>query len=138
MTTQEDSLIGLVEISKQEARVLMEAGYLSIEMGRFKEAEEIFQGCIALLPRNSTPHLGLGNLYVAQDRLKEAIASYKEAIRINETPDAQAFLGEAYLLNKQNREGIAALNRALELSQEGPAADLARSLLQAEKEGVFN
>lgn len=138
MSTQEESLVGLVEISQHEARILMEAGYLSIEMGHFKEAQEIFEGCVALLPRNATPHLCLGNLFITQGRVAEAIKTYKDALNISEdTPELHAFLGEAYFIDRQFSLGKQALEKALELEGEGAAAELSRSLLEAEKEGLF-
>lgn len=137
MSTDE-SLIGLVEVSKHEAQVLMEAGYLYVELGNFQAAQEIFEGCVALLPRSDAPSIGLGNLFVTQGKYKEAVNSYQHAIQVrSDSATAYAFLGEVYLLSGDSQQAQNALQKALELAPDGPPAELARSLLQAEKDGAF-
>ena len=79
MTTQ-DSLIGLVEVSKTETKLLLESAYFLIELGKFKEAQDVFEGACSLLPRNDVPRVGLGNLFVMQGRYDQAIQAYQEAL----------------------------------------------------------
>lgn len=135
----DESLIGLVEVSKQEAQILLEAGYLYMEMGDFQAAQEIFEGCVSLLPRSDAPSVGLGNLLVTQGKHQEAIKAYQNAIKISpESATAHAFLGEVLMLQGQTQQGQQSLQKAIELSPEGaPPAELAQSLLKAAQEGVF-
>lgn len=138
-TKKEESLIGIVEVSKQEARLLVESGYLHIELGKFKEAQEIFEGCAALLPRSDVPRIGLGNLFFSQGRHDDAINAYQDAIKVRpDSAAAHAFLGEAYLFKKQFAKAQDTLKRAQELEPEGPPAELARNLLKAYEQGAFN
>lgn len=137
MTTQE-SLIGLVEVSKSEAKLLLESAYFLIELGKFKEAQEVFEGACSLLPRHDVPRIGLGNLFVMQGRYDQAIQSYQDAIKANDnSASAHAFLGEVLLLKKQFDKAIPSLDKAKSLDPDGSAGKLAASLLQAHKDGAF-
>ena len=44
MSVREESLIGLVEVPKKQAQVMLDAAYFYMELGKFKEAEEVFFG----------------------------------------------------------------------------------------------
>lgn len=141
MAANNDSLIGLVEVPKEQAQVMLEAGYLYLEMGNFKAAEEIFSGCSALLPRSEVPQLGLGQLFVSQDRLNDAVTAYKKALEIRpQSADVHAFLGEVYLFQGKADDALPLLEKAQKLDQNDPptAGELARSLLEAHNLGVFS
>ncbi len=134
----EDTLIGIVEVPRREAKLLLESAYFYIEMGKYKEAQEVFEGCISLLPRSDVPRIGLGNLFVAQGRFDLAEAQYNEAIKANEkSASAYAFLAEALLFQKKLSQATPALEKALSLEPNGPAGQLARSLQQGQQDGVF-
>ncbi|MCK6509089.1 tetratricopeptide repeat protein [Myxococcota bacterium] len=134
----EDTLIGIVEVPRREAKLLLESAYFYIEMGKYKEAQEVFEGCIALLPRSDVPRIGLGNLFVAQGRFDLAEAQYREAIKANEnSASAYAFLAESLLFQKKLSQATPALEKAIALEPAGPAGQLARSLQQGQQDGVF-
>ena len=133
-----DSLIGLVEVPKEQAQVMLEAGRFYHEMGNYQAAEDIYKGCSYLLQRSDVPLIFLGQLYVSQDRFDEAIESYKKAIEIQpESAGAHVFLGEAYLLQGGTDQAIPLLEKAEQLDPE-VAGEHARSLLEAQKLGVFS
>ncbi len=134
----EDTLIGIVEVPRREAKLLLESAYFYIEMGKYKEAQEVFEGCIALLPRSDVPRIGLGNLFVAQGRFDLAEAQYREAIKANEnSASAYAFLAECLFFQKKLSQATPALEKAIALEPDGPAGQLARSLQQGQQDGVF-
>jgi tetratricopeptide (TPR) repeat protein len=140
MSNQDVGLIGLVEVPKKQAQVILEAGYFYMEKGEFQLAEEVFKGCASLLPRSEVPHLGLGHLYQSQGKMPQSLASLQQAHKLRpNSAEVNAFLGEAHLLMKQFDKAMPFLNKAQELDQSDPpaAADLARNLLDAYKEGVF-
>lgn len=140
MSTKDIGLIGLVEVPKKQVQLLLESGYFYMEKGLFKEAETVFQGCMSLLPKSEVPRIGMGHLYMTQDRLDQAIASYQSAIKVKpSSAEAHAFLGEAYLFKGKPNLALPALQKAEQLDTNDPpvTADLARSLLQAHKEGIF-
>lgn len=132
MSDADDTLAGLVEVPKAEAGLLLEAGYLYLEMGRPKEAEEVFAGVAALLPGSDVPRIALGNLSFAQGRFQRALKYHQEALSLRpDSADAQAHVGEALLFLKRKDEGVQALEDAIRLAPEGAAATFARALLDA-------
>ncbi len=140
MTAKEASLIGLVEVPKKQAQVMLDAAYFYMELGKFKEAEEVFLGCAALLPRSEVPLIGLGNLYVSQERFDEAISTYQKALKINpNSAEVHAFLGEVFLLKGQADRALPLLEKAQQLDKNEPptAGALARSLIQAYNDGIL-
>lgn len=143
MPDQDESLVGIVEVSRREAQLLLEAGYIYMELGKFQEADDVFQGVCSLLPKNDVPRIALGHLFMSQSRIDEAIQSYKNAIKLRpESATAHAFLGEAYLFKGKTELALPTLQKAQELDtspeEEGSARRLALSLLQAHKEGAFS
>lgn len=141
MSAKDEGLIGLVEVPRNQAQLLLESGYFYMEKGQFQEAQKVFEGCVSLLPRSEVPHLGLGHLFQSQGRKAEAVASFQEAIKMRpDSAEAHAFLGEAYLLQGKPAQALPMLDKAEELDKANPpaAAELARSLRQAHKEGAFD
>jgi tetratricopeptide (TPR) repeat protein len=129
---------GIVDVPQSEVALLLEAGYLHMELGKWKEATEIFTGVAALVPHSDVPHVALGNLFFSQGKFTQALKAHREALKVN--PDsalAQAHVGEALLFMKKTDEGLAELNRAIEMQPEGLAADFAKSLLEAHEVGCF-
>ena len=140
MSGQEEGLIGLVEVPKKQAQIILESGYLYLEMGNYKEAEEVFAGCASLLPRSDVPQLGLGQLYLSQEQYDKAAKAYQKAIELNPTsPNAYVFLGEVYLFQKKTDQAVQMLEKAQEIEKDEPssATDMARSLLEAQRLGTF-
>ncbi len=140
MTAKDEGLIGIVEVPKNQAQVILETGYLYMEMGEFQKSEDVFNGCASLLPRSEVPHLALGQLFLSQERYPQAVQSYQKAIELRpDSAEAHAFLGEAYMVQGQAAQAIPVLEKAQELDQSDPpsAAEMARSLLDAHEQGVF-
>lgn len=138
MAEQSEVLHGLIDVPQQEVALLLEAGYLYMEMGRPKEAEEIFTGVSALLPDSDVARVALGNLQFSQGRFQRALKHHQEALKVR--PDsalAQAHVGEALLFLKRHDEGLKALNRAIEMDPDGPAAAFARALIAAYDDGAL-
>jgi tetratricopeptide (TPR) repeat protein len=128
---------GIIPVTQSEIALLLEAGYLYMEMQKFKEAEEVFDGVKALVPHSEVPLICLGNLAFTQGRFDRALKFHKEALQKAPTSAlAQAHIGEALLFSKKRTEAKAALEKAVEMEPEGNAADFARSLLDAAAAGV--
>lgn len=132
----DEILHGLIDVPQSEVALLLETGYLYIEMGRPKEAEEVFSGVAALLPESDVPLVALGNLHFAQGRFQRALKFHQDALKLR--PDsavAQAHAGEALLFLKKVDEGKAALNKAIEMDPDGQPATFAKALLEALEAG---
>ena len=77
---------------------MLEAGYIYLSMGRFKEAREVFEGVSVLVPKHEVPRVALANVLFAQKKFLNAIRVLKEAIRLNpKSSFAFSHLGEALL-----------------------------------------
>ncbi len=128
---------GLIEVPQEEVALLLESGYLYLEMQKFKEAEEVFAGVAALVPHSEVPVICLGNLFFSQGRYDRALKYHRDALSRNpESALAQAHIGEALLFMKKRDEAKKALERATEMEPESDAAAFASSLLDAVAAGV--
>jgi tetratricopeptide (TPR) repeat protein len=128
---------GLIEVQQTEIALLLEAGYLYMEMQKWKEAEEIFSGVAALVPHSDVPLISLGNLAFGQGQYQRALKFHKDAVK--KVPDsalAHAHQGEALLFLNKRDEAKKMLEQAIELDPKGAAADFARSLLDGLAAGV--
>jgi tetratricopeptide (TPR) repeat protein len=128
---------GIIPVAQTEIALLLESGYLYMEMQKFKEAEEIFAGVAALVPHSEVPLICLGNLHFSLGRYERALKFHKEAQqRQPQSALAQAHIGEALLFLKKRAEAKAALEKAIEMEPQGDAADFAKSLLDGAAAGV--
>ena len=133
-----EMLKGLIELPQPEAALLLEAGYLYMEMGKPKEAEEVFAGVAALLPHSEVPLVALGNLEFSQGHFQRALKHHQEALKVKPTSAlAQAHVGEALLWLKKSDEGRAALEKAIDMDPSGAPAQFARALLDAQQQGAI-
>ena len=66
------------------------------------------------------------------------VESLAKAAELNpSSAAAQAAVGEVLFFLKKPEKAVAALDKAIELDPEGPAADFAKALKQAHQVGVF-
>lgn len=122
-------MAGPIDIKRDDLRLLLEAGYIYLAMGRFKEARDVFEGIHVLTPEHEVPVVALANVLFAQRKFLPAIRTLKEAIKLNDqSAFAHAHLGEALLFYGKKSEAIAMLDRAQQLEPKGRAGEFARSL----------
>lgn len=130
---------GIIPVPRNEAILLLEAGYLLIQMGNNKDALAIFNGVADLLPESDAPLVALGNLFFGQGKFDEAIREYKLALEKNAACAlAQASIGETLLFQQKFDEGIAALKKSVDMDPRGPVAKFAKELLKAQKDHFFD
>ena len=129
---------GIVDVPQSEVALLLEAGYLYMELNKFKEAAEVFMGVAALVPHSEIPHVALGNMYFSQGKFQQALKSHREGLKVNPgSALARAHVGEALIFLKKFDEALAELKAAVEMEPNSLAADFARSLLEAHQVGCF-
>jgi tetratricopeptide (TPR) repeat protein len=122
----------LVPVSQRDITLLLESGYLFIELGKHKEAEEIFVGVAALIPQSEVPHLALGNLHFAQGHFSPALKSHQQALVLNkESAIAHASAAESLFFLKRNKEALVHLDEAMKLADDGTAHEFAKALKEA-------
>jgi predicted Zn-dependent protease len=123
---------GLIPVPQAEVALLLETGYLYLEMNKPKEAEDVFSGVAALVPHSEVPLICLGNLHFSQGRYDRAAKCHRDALQKNPASAlAQAHLGEALMFGKKRDDARAALEKASAMDPSGEAGDFARSLLDA-------
>src|SRR5512140_1762264 len=128
----------LVPVAKQQAMILLEAGYIWLDMGKFDKAKDVFTGAAALLPKSEVPQLALGALEFAQGRHDKALQAYRAAQRLaphSALPRAHA--GEALLFLGKVPEAMKELKSAMDLEPEGDGGRLAKALVEAKDAGVL-
>ncbi len=131
-------IAGLVSAPRDEVVMLLEAGWLLMDLGRFDEARDVFSGAAALLPKSEVPHLAMGTLEFAQGRHDKALQAYRKAQAI--TPKSglpRAHAGEALLFLGKVKEAEKELNAAIEIEPKGDGAKLAKALLEARESGAL-
>ena len=129
-------LNGIIDVPKSEAALLLESGYLLMEMNRFKEAEDVFTGVAALLPSSDVPLTCLGNLYFAQGKYQRALKAHQDALKIQpESANAKAHIGESLLFLGKQEEGLAMLQEIANSDQDPPATQFAQALIEAHNTG---
>jgi tetratricopeptide (TPR) repeat protein len=128
----------LVPMGRREAMVLLEAGYLWMDMGQFDKAKEVFAGTAALMPKSEIPQIALGTLEFAQGQKEKALQMYRAAQKLapkSGLPRAHA--GEILLFMGKVPEAMKELQAAIELEPEGDGARLARALIEAKEAGAL-
>lgn len=128
----------LVPVAKQQAMILLEAGYIWLEMGKFDKAKDIFTGAAALMPKSEVPQLALGALEFAQGRHDKALQAYRAAQRL--APNSalpRAHAGEALLFMSKVPEAMKELKAAMELEPESDGARFAQALVEAKEVGAL-
>lgn len=126
----------MITVPSEDLRVLMEAGYLYLGMLRYKEAQEVFEGVVALAPKSDVPLVALGNVFCVQAQFDKAIKHYQQALSVDpESAFAQAYLGEALLFKGENGKAMEALEKASQMDPQGKSGDFARSLIELINKG---
>jgi tetratricopeptide (TPR) repeat protein len=128
----------VVPVAKQQAMILLEAGYIWLEMGKFDKAKDIFTGAAALMPKSEVPQLALGALEFAQGRHDKALQAYRAAQRLSPNSSLpRAHAGEALLFLNKVPEAMKELKAAMDLEPESDGARFARALIEAKEVGAL-
>jgi len=140
MTEQAASDIAhsLVPLQKVQAMILLEAGYLWMDMGKYDKAKEVLAGAAALMPKSEVPQIALGTLEFVQGKHEKALQAYRQAQRLaprSGLPRAHA--GEALLFMGKVNEAMRELKAACEVDPEGDGARLAKALIEAKEVGAL-
>ena len=135
-----DALVqgAIVPVVQRDVVLMLEAGYVLLEMKKHKEAEELFAGVCALVPASEVPLMALGHLYFAMGRFSPALKSHQRALSVNPGSAAvHAAIAETLLFLKRPQEAVASIAEAVRLEPDSPAATFARALEEAHDLGVF-
>ncbi|MFL5318229.1 MAG: tetratricopeptide repeat protein [Myxococcaceae bacterium] len=129
----------LVPTSRADAMLLLEAGYLWMDLGKFDKARDIFVGAAQLMPKSEVPQLALGTLEFAQGHHEKALQSYRVAQKLaprSGLPRAHA--GEVLLFMGKATEALKELKAAKDVEPSGDGAKLAAALIEAHESGALS
>lgn len=128
----------LVPLARQQAGILLEAGYIWLDMGKYDHAREVFAGAAALMPKSEVPQLALGTLEFSQGRHDKALQAWRTAQRLAPHSSLpRAHCGEALLFMGKVVEALKELKAAMDLEPESDGARLAQSLMAAKEAGAL-
>lgn len=128
----------LLPTSKQQAMLMLEAAYLSMDMGKFDDARDILTGAAALMPKSEIPQIALGTLEFNQGHFDKALQAFRSAQRV--APKAslpRAHAGEALLFMGKVPEAMKELKQAVELEPKSDGAAFAKALIEAKEVGAL-
>jgi tetratricopeptide (TPR) repeat protein len=119
----------LVPVTKQQAMVMLESGYLWMDLGNHDAARELFAGAAVLMPKSDVPQTALGTLEINVGAYDKALQAFRAAQRLApKSALARAHAGEALLFMGKLGEAKKELTQAIELG-EGPDRDFAQQTL---------
>jgi predicted Zn-dependent protease len=128
----------LVPLGKHQAMVLLEVGYLWMDMGKYDKARTVFSGVSALMPKSEVPHLALGTLEFAQGKHDKALQTYRTAQRLAPKSGLpRAYAAEALLFMGKTQEALKEIRAAMDVEPGGDGARLAQALKEAQEAGAL-
>ena len=128
----------LVPLTRQQAQLMLEAGYLWMDLGKFDNARDVLNGAALLMPKSEVPQLALGTLEFVQGHKDKALQAYRAAQRLAPKSSLpRAHCGEMLLLSGKVNEAMKELNAAVDLEPEGDGAKLAQALIEAKEAGAL-
>ncbi len=117
----------------EDAKAIAQIGCDFAAAGRLDEARKVFEGLVAMNPKDSAAHAAMGTVYQKLGRIEDAMTEYTEAIKGDaKNPIALAHRGELRL-KAGDRNGFIDLTQAVEADPHGETAAgrRARGLVKA-------
>lgn len=125
-----------IQLTDGDLITMMEAGYLSLRMGRFDQAKIIFEGVSVLEPKSDVPWVALGSVCFAQHKFDQALKNYRKALTLKPSSAfARAYLGESLFFSGKKDEAIEELKKAISLDPTGASGQFAKTLLTSIVDG---
>jgi tetratricopeptide (TPR) repeat protein len=125
-------------VPQKQVVLLLEVGYLYMELAKLDEAKEVFEGVASLIPHSEVPHMALGHMYFSMGRFNPALKEHQQAVKLNDSSAAaHASVGETLFFLRRHEEALRSLERAIALEPEGPGGEFAKALKEAHGLGVF-
>jgi tetratricopeptide (TPR) repeat protein len=127
-----------VHASREELAFLLEAGVIYRDGKNFSAARDIFGGVSALMPSHEIPEILLGTVDFQEGKFSEARKHYQKALDSNpRSALAHAYLGEAWLFDKDKEKANAHFKSALSLDPTGESGKMARRLMEMSDRVTF-
>lgn len=125
----------LVPVTKDQAMLMLEAGYLWARLGKVDSARELLNGAALLMPKSDVPHLALGDVEFESGDFAKALAAYRKAQQLAPKSSLhRARVGNALLCMGKANEAMKELKSAIDLGGDG--AQLAQELISLKELGA--
>jgi len=122
----------LVPLTKDQAKLLLEVGYLWLDMREFEKARAVFAGVSALMPKSEVPQLALGTLEFSAGKHDKALQAYRAAQKLApKSALPRAYAAEALLFMGKVDPAMKEIDAALKAEPESDGARLATALKEA-------
>jgi tetratricopeptide (TPR) repeat protein len=109
-------LLFLQQRNPEDRDLLHAASLVEKRMGKYSEAEQHLHRWIELEPKAAAAYNNLGNVYLATNRVDQAVGAYQKAIQLDSARTESYYnLGQAYLLNLLLSEAESEFRRAKEM-----------------------
>lgn len=109
------------ELSPGDDRVCLLLGLALGDEGEAEDAKKVLSGVARRNGASYAAHYGLGRIFAAEERWREALKEFKLALAANSSPEAHYVVGCVYYQLGQDRMAARHLRKAVELD-EGYAA----------------
>lgn len=121
----------LIQPSDDEIRVILEAGFLLREAGRFAESEQIFDGVAKFIPDSEVPQVGLATVKLQQGDYYSAQSICEDALKIKpHSLYARVHRAEALLFQQKHEEAITEFQEIIETDADSPHSRTAKAFLE--------
>ncbi len=143
MTEQDSPALSLIQnslvpVTRLQAMLMLESGYLWMDLNNFDRAREIFMGAISLMPRSEIPQIALGTMEFNLGAHEKALAAFRRAQKINPRSSlVRSHCGEVLLFMGKVNEALKELKAAVEIDADSDGAKFAQALIDAHNVGVL-
>lgn len=128
----------LVPMTKDQAMLILEAGYLWMDLQKFDNARELFAGAAILMPKSEVPQIALGTLEFNQGNFDKALPVFRRAQQLAPKSSLpRAHVGETLLFMGKVNEAMKELKSALDLEPDSDGAKFAEALIAAKETGAL-
>jgi tetratricopeptide (TPR) repeat protein len=115
-----------IALNPKNSRAYCNLGLALLDLKRFDRSIEALQKSTQIKPDPMT-YINLGNAFVKQKHFPQAVAAYKNAIKLDEELAPAYFeLGNVFAAQKQWDAAIAEYHKAIEMLRKDPADSLAK------------
>lgn len=131
-------ILNHVDMHLNDYKLMIETAYFLGYLGRYAEAESVFNAILAMTPECESALIGLGNIFTMRGQFLTAKSLFES--NINRHPSSMIghfYLAELLLGMGQIDRGTALLEKVSEMDNVGPIGKMSRQLQKLVHYGLF-